>query len=153
MIRGVLSDLFQFSQQKTKQNNHCYEKNLRNAFYTACIACASVGTSIATSTTTNDIITLPIEADTVTDFKVLATTTVPTTWPRIWQDEFEKRNEIVMSDAFGPQSSVMWTRRAEHGYEFNANYANTGRNAIQHAFLDSVRESIVRVPGIFDSKS
>lgn len=127
------------------------KNNLWKAYFVACIlAIASVGTSVATTTTNG--ISMPSTEQTLGTY-LIKNPPVSQTIPEIWRDEFDKRSTIALSDTFGWQSTARWLHEADRGIDLNVSYANAGRSAMQHAALNSLRESIVKAPGVLDSKN
>jgi len=106
--------------------------------------------TVAWAVTTNNVVNTP---GTFSDYSLLEPPQVAQTWPEMARDEFDTRSTVVFSDSFGWQSTTRWLREENHGRDLNVSYANAGKSAMQHAVLNSLRESLVKVPGIFESKN
>lgn len=126
-------------------------KKLQNACFIACIFCA-LNSALATGNT--NVVNISNQTNTFEYTIKFKEEQSPNTWPELWQEEFIKRSSIKASDAFGWQSTLGWIHLMDQSdQKFNTSYINSGKNTIQHATLDSLRESIVKLPGIFDSRN
>jgi hypothetical protein len=67
--------------------------------------------------------------------------------------ELEKRTEMYGADTFGWQSMLNWTRQLNDGANLNVAYANAGKKVMRRAFVNSLREATVELPGVFNSKT
>ncbi len=119
---------------------------------TLCLICIGLWAITAKTQTTNKITSVLGQTYTFTNLSAIEAKSVSTTWLEIWQDQLENQTSIVMSGTFGWQSVFSWTRKAEKkGFQFNLSYTDSGKNGLQRSFLNSVRESAVRIPGFFES--
>ena len=126
--------------------------NLRRYAYVACIVCAGESASHA-DTTTNGVELMPPFKVTTYNYTLPQRSAPATTWPSIWHQELEKRTEMYGSDTFGWQSMLNWTRQLNDGANLNVAYANAGKKVMRRAFVNSLREATVELPGVFNSKT
>ncbi len=124
------------------------KNNLYKAFYTACLLVISH--TVAWATTTNSVVSSP---GTSLNYPLLQPPPIAQTWPEIMRDEFNTRSAVIFSDTFGWQSTIHWLHEDDQGKDLDVSYASAFRGAFMRSTRNALRESLIQLPGIFDSKS
>lgn len=123
---------------------------IKSAPCVICLFCASHVSSIAAPT--NGLAIMSMTNPPVNDSYLIKADEPPHTWPEIWRDKLLEKSAIYFSDSVAWPAVGASIYAEEAGANPRTYFANAGENAMRRSVINSFRDSVVQLPGVFNSQ-